>query len=188
MINSNGNYHTPFSQISGVMQGAQINLPLMEPACDFNSFNSSLNTYNLNATPMVYNPKVWALPHTQQVFIAPAVASVVNHSLGPQNVALSQSVGQPATGLVYNSFENANQSSIITSHTETFYPGEYIHDQGVQQTTKKNNDALRNKNDLRQKLLFMKSKFNNKSSMPRGIYFCLCFYNFTIHKNFMLFK
>lgn len=172
VTNDKATCHNPFNHMSEVMQDTHINIPpSIEPACEFNSYNNTLTTYNNSmATPMVYNPRVWALPNTQ-VFIAPAIAPVVNHSLGPQNVALSQTVSQPATGFIFNNFENANQSSIITSQSQTFYPRKFSHEQGVKQTIQKNN-GLRNEKDLRQKLLFMKSKFNKKSSNPRGIYYC----------------
>lgn len=169
IANNNATFSTPFSQITGVLQGTQISNPTtIEPVCNFNS----LSTYHLNTTPTMYNPKVWAVPQTQPVIIGTGLAPVVNHSLGPLNVAynqLSPNVSQPATGLLFNSFDNANQSEMILSGTRTFYPRDFNHDQGVKGTISKKIGFM-NKNDLRQKLSF-KKRFNKKSSIPGGIYF-----------------
>lgn len=160
ITNTNSTFLTPFNQIT---QAAQINNPdSLTPVCNFNSFNNSLSTYQLNNTPMI-----WAVPQAQPLFITPGLATAVNHNVAPLNVTYNQTVSQPAIGLVLNSFDNPNPTASTSSATQPFYPRDLNNEQGAKRTKNKKN-GFTNKNDLRQMLTLKKSlKANNLG----GIYF-----------------
>ncbi|XP_047040957.1 uncharacterized protein LOC124645219 [Helicoverpa zea] len=155
--NSNATVCTNLSQVSGVVQGSQINNPTSIKPVQLIPFNNHITTYTVNSTTSLYNPKVWDVPETQQIFVGPTTAPVLNHTAYPINVGFSN-LSQPLPGALKQG-ENTNTS-------RTYYPRDNNYDQrGNRGINKKVAYPI---NDLRQKILKKKRFHGKQSSFSQG--------------------
>lgn len=160
------NLNVPLNQMTSILQGTQItNTSSLGPICNMNLLNNPTQAFNLNnATPM-YNPKVWAVPQAQQIFLPTPLAPIVNQGPNSLNGAYSNFV-ESSTGHISDNLNNASSSSIqLGSHA---FNTDLRYRKGFQQPINRKH-GFTNKKDLRQMISF-KNKFQRK---PGGILFCL---------------
>ncbi|XP_047025677.1 uncharacterized protein LOC124634254 isoform X2 [Helicoverpa zea] len=167
--NSNGTLCTNLNQVSGVLRGTQINNPTSVKPVHM-PFNQPIGTYSLNNTTLNYNPKVWDVPPTQQIFVAPTMTPLLNHTANPVNVSFNN-LSQPIQGLFFNNAENVshNKQEVFTRESRTHNPRERNYGQRVHRgISKKCAFPNNNSNNLRQKIGIRKRFYGENSSFLEG--------------------
>ncbi|KAF9799906.1 hypothetical protein SFRURICE_013643, partial [Spodoptera frugiperda] len=152
------NLNVPLNQMTSILQGTQItNTSSLGPICNMNLLNNPTQAFNLNnATPM-YNPKVWAVPQAQQIFLPTPLAPIVNQGPNSLNGAYNNFV-ESSTGHISDNLNNASSSSIqLGSHA---FNTDLRYRKGFQQPINRKH-GFTNKKDLRQTISF-KNKFQRK--------------------------
>ncbi|XP_022826030.1 uncharacterized protein LOC111356052 [Spodoptera litura] len=160
------NLNVPLNQMTSILQGTQIaNASSLGPICNMNLLNNPTHTFNLsNPTPM-YNPKVWAVPQAQQIFIPTPIAPIVNQGPNSLNGAYNKLV-ESSTGIILDNLNNASASSIQVG-SYAFNTRDLKFRKGFQQPINKKH-GFTNKKDLRQMLSF-KNRFQRKPG-GSGVY------------------
>ncbi|XP_049693295.2 uncharacterized protein LOC110380434 [Helicoverpa armigera] len=166
--NSNAALCTNLNQVSGVLCGTQINNPTSVKPVHM-PFNQPIGTYRLNNTTLNYNPKVWDVPPTQQIFVTPTMTPLLNHTANPVNVSFNN-LSQPIQGLFFNNAENvSHKQEVFTRESRTHYPRERNYGQRVHRgISKKCAFPNNNSNNLRQKIGIRKRFYGENSSFLEG--------------------
>ncbi|KAF9417106.1 hypothetical protein HW555_005725 [Spodoptera exigua] len=156
------NLNIPLNQMTSILQGTQLtNNSSLGPFCNMNLLNNPTPTINLNNGTPMFNPKVWAVPQAQQIFLPTPIAPIVNQ--GPNSLNGMYNNLVESTGLILDNLNNASSSSnYIGSHA--FNARDLKYRKGFQQPINKK-PGFTHKKDLRQMLSF-KNKFQRKPGGP----------------------
>lgn len=159
---SSQNISPPASNPMLCRQMSRKNNPSVHVVNNFEPLNSSVNTVNVQ-TATIYNPKVWAVPLRQQIYISPpsnVLGSHVNVSGIRPFKKFNQTVTQP---MALSNFGTNTQDFSFARISNQMFTRNYNHN--AQSVHKLNKDEQFNihQRDLRQKL-FLRNRIHGVSS------------------------